>query len=220
MTQIRQMTADFIFDRRTKEQVFGLWVVSNEPWAYVYRISMRRENVGTSACSVRGFYSRKSRQRIRTIPWDSWDYNPMFRTIGYAIRWNWGGDLQSPSMLSGHRPLYSKTANNIFAVTERHVFLFWFLCSYVYSWYSWYYNSCVLFGRCTQRPYPLMTHFSSLTTQNVLLFFCRKNSQLITHNSPLKIASTFCKTTNLLSDNQKVALSLGRSERNLYFCSI
>ena len=29
-------------------------------------------------------------------------------------------------MLSGHRPLYSDTANNIFTVTERHDFLFWF----------------------------------------------------------------------------------------------
>ena len=30
-------------------------------------ISMRRGNVGTSACSVRGFYSRKSRQRFGVI---------------------------------------------------------------------------------------------------------------------------------------------------------
>ena len=79
-------------------------------------------------------------------------------------------------------------------------------------------------ARNVPTPSPLMTHFSSLTTQNVLLFFCLI-SQLATHRSslkayisPLKIASTVYKTTNLLSDNQKVALSLGRSERNRYFC--
>ena len=35
----------------------------------IFHISMRRGNVGTSACSVRGFYSRKSRQsqRFRVI---------------------------------------------------------------------------------------------------------------------------------------------------------
>ena len=36
----------------------------------IFHISMRRGNVGTSACSVRGFYSRKSRQsrqRLRAI---------------------------------------------------------------------------------------------------------------------------------------------------------
>ena len=176
------------------------------------------------ACSVRGFYSRKSRQSRQR-------HRVIFCEIrGIITQWSVPSDMPSDGIEVGicnprlcYRvtdPYTQKTANNMFAVTERHVFLFWFLCSYVYSWYSWYYNSCVLFGRCTQRPYPLMTHFSSLTTQNVLLFFCRKNSQLITHNSPLKIASTFCKTTNLLSDNQKVALSLGRSERNLYFCSI
>jgi hypothetical protein len=81
-------------------------------------------------------------------------------------------------------------------------------------------------ARNVPTPSPLITHFSSLTTQNVLLFFCRKISQLATHcsslkahNSLLKIASTVCKTTNLLSDNQKVALSLGRSGRNRYFCN-
>ena len=108
-----------IFDRRTKEQVFGSWAVK----------------VGTSACSVRGFLLTQITpippKAYSNILRDSWDYNPMFRTIGYAIRWNWGGNLQSPSMLSGHRPLYSETVNNIFAVTGRHVFLFWFLCSYV-----------------------------------------------------------------------------------------
>ena len=105
-------------------------------------------------------------------------------------------------LLSGHRPLYSETANNIFAVTGRHVFLFWFLCLVLFV-RAWDYNSCVLFGRCTQRPYPLIT----------------QNSPLITHSSPLKTASTVYKTTNLLSDNQKVALSLGRSGRNRYFCN-
>jgi hypothetical protein len=72
---------------------------------------------------------------------------------------------------------------------------------------------------------PLITHFSSLTAQNVLLFFCRKISQLATHcsslkahNSLLKIASTVYRTTNLLSDNQKGALSLGHSEKKRYFC--
>ena len=72
-------------------------------------------------------------------------------------------------------------------------------------------------ARNVPTPSPLMTHFSSLTTQNVLLFFCQI-SQLTAHNSPLKTASTVCKTTNLPSDNRKVALSLGRSERNRYFC--
>ena len=36
-------------------------------------------------------------------------------------------------LFSGHRPLYSKTANNIFAVTEGHVFCFWIFCSSVKS---------------------------------------------------------------------------------------
>ncbi|MBQ5742194.1 MAG: hypothetical protein IIV53_10160, partial [Bacteroidaceae bacterium] len=53
------------------------------------------------------------------------------------------------------------------------------------------------------------------------MFFCRKthSSKLTAHNSPLKTASTVCKTTNLPSENQKVALSLGRSGRNRYFCN-
>ena len=33
----------------------------------IFHISMRRGNVGTSACSVRGFYSRQSHQRLRAI---------------------------------------------------------------------------------------------------------------------------------------------------------
>ena len=110
------------------------WAVNDERW------TMSRD----VACSVRGFHSRQSRQSRKGL-----EQYFVTRSIGYAIRWNWGRDLQSPSMLSGHRPLYSKTANNIFAVTERHVFLFWFLCLVLFV-RAWDYNSCVLFGRCTQ----------------------------------------------------------------------
>ena len=39
-------------------------------------------------------------------------------------------------------------------------------------------------ARNVPTPSPLMTHFSSLTTQNVLLFFCLI-SQLIAHRSQL-----------------------------------
>ena len=85
----------------------------------IFDISMRRGNVGASACSVRGFHSRNSRQSRKGL-----EQYFVIRSIGYAIRWSWGRDLQSPSTLSAHRPLYSETANNIFAVTERHFFSF------------------------------------------------------------------------------------------------
>ena len=68
--------------------------------------------------------------------------------------------------------------------------------------FAWDYNSCVLFGRCTQRPYPLTTHYSvtanmlfavfeykGLWPDNrkyVLLFFCQKISLLIAQK-PLPI---------------------------------
>jgi hypothetical protein len=78
-----------------------------------------------------------------------------------------------------------------------------------------------------RRPYPLTPHHSFLITHYSKLcpfVLLSKNlathcSSLKAHNSLLKIASTIYKTTNLLSDNQKVALSLGRSGRNRYFCN-
>ena len=64
----------------------------------------------------------------------------------------------------------------------------------------------------------LITHYSKCSSV-LLSNLTTRNSSLIAHNSPLKIASTVYKTTNLPSDNQKVALSLGHSGRNRYFCT-
>ena len=47
------------------EEHYEQSALSNEPWALIFHISMRSGNVGTSACSVRGFHSRRSRQRLR-----------------------------------------------------------------------------------------------------------------------------------------------------------
>ena len=172
----------FGLDRRTKEQVFGQWVMSNE-------------KVGTLRAAAEVFTHANPANPAKGLEQN------FVRFVGFA----------------------------------------------------WDYNSCVLFGRCTQTSLP---RHPSVTTnmlfavfeykglwpdnrKHVLLFFCRKthdssltthcskcsfvekthSSQLTAHNSPLKTASTVYKTTNLLSDNQKVALSLGRSGRNRYFCN-
>ena len=127
-------------------------------------INMRRGNVGTSACSVRG------------------------------------------SLLTQIAPIPPKAYSNI-------------------SWDSREIITLV-FSSDTARnvPTPPTTHHSFLITHyskcsSVLLSnLTTRNSSLIAHNSPLKIASTVYKTTNLPSDNQKVVLSLGCSERNRYFC--
>ena len=75
-------------------------ILSSEQWV------MSCENIGTSACSVRGFYSRKSRQsrqRLRvSISWYLWDYNPM-----YSLR-TLHADAPTPSPLSAH---YSQLKN-------------------------------------------------------------------------------------------------------------
>ena len=54
---------------------------------------------------------------------------------------------------------------------------------------SWDYNSCVFFGRCTQRPYPLTAQRSLLTTQKYVSYVLMSN--LTTHNSLL---TTHCQT--------------------------
>ncbi|MEE1147451.1 MAG: hypothetical protein UHS32_11865, partial [Bacteroidaceae bacterium] len=60
----------------------------------------------------------------------------------------------------------------------------------------------------------LTAHNSLLTTQNVLL------SKLTTHRSQLATENCIYSLQNseFATDNQKGALSLGRSERNRYFC--
>ena len=114
---VKNLTTEWLFCKRFSTE--RRWAVNDERWT----VNDERW-VGTLRAASEVFYSRKSRKSRQGL-----EQYFVIRSIGYAIRWNWGRDLQSPSMLSGHRPLYSKTANNIFAVTERHVFPFWFLCS-------------------------------------------------------------------------------------------
>ena len=60
-------------------------------------------------------------------------------------------------------------------------------------------------ARNVPNPSPLNTHFSSLTTQNVLLFFCRKThgSKLTTHCSKCSFVEKTHRS-QLIAHNSKI----------------